>query len=306
MFSRHLPLLTLLLLAAFRQQSVIDCSKCDCSHFPIDTPECVKCCFSTKITVTATSSTSVTGKPVLEKQNQQEEKFKVGKATKINGQVIPGATATVYYRRVEGEQVATRIDELQALPGALVPGHSPSPPDTCEQLAERLRMLGRQVPPVPENAMKIFFGNSEAYSSQERLVVLKFVDEEALVLQRTTSGMFVSFKVHGPDGKLVAQAVDNNLFINLGDAYRIERADTSDLSLYDKEGGLVLKVQFLNPRVIRILGRFFGPNGESINLTEDEETFQSRTSAQFIITHTCFGGGNGVIEMTANGQILVR
>jgi hypothetical protein len=256
--------------------------------------------------VTATSSTSVTGKPVLEKQNQQEEKFKVGKATKINGQVIPGATATVYYRRVEGEQVATRIDELQALPGALVPGHSPSPPDTCEQLAERLRMLGRQVPPVPENAMKIFFGNSEAYSSQERLVVLKFVDEEALVLQRTTSGMFVSFKVHGPDGKLVAQAVDNNLFINLGDAYRIERADTSDLSLYDKEGGLVLKVQFLNPRVIRILGRFFGPNGESINLTEDEETFQSRTSAQFIITHTCFGGGNGVIEMTANGQILVR
>jgi hypothetical protein len=243
---------------------------------------------------------------VPEKQNQQEEEFKIGKATKINGPLKPGAAATVYYRRVEGEQIATRIDELQVLPGALIPGNSPSPPDTCEQIAEHLRMLGRPVSPVPKNAMKIFFGNSEAYSSQERLVVLKFVDEEALVLQRTTSGMFVSFKVRGPDGKLVAQAVDNNLFINLSDAYRIERADPSDLSLYDKEGGLVLKVQFLNLRVIRILGRFFGPDGESINLTENEQTFKSRTNAQFITNQTCLGSGNGVIEMTADGRILVR
>jgi len=167
-------------------------------------------------------------------------------------------------------------------------------------------MLRRPVPPVPENAMKIFFGNSEAYSNEERLVVLKFVDEEALILQRTTSGMFVSFKVRGPDGKLVAQAVDNNFFINLGDAYRIERPDPSDLSLYDKEGGLVLKVQFLNPGVIKILGRFFGPNGESVNLTEDEQTFTSRINARFITHHSCFGGGNGLIEMTADGQILVR
>jgi hypothetical protein len=153
----------------------------------------------------------------------------------------------------------------------------------------------------------MFFGDSEGYTTQQRLVMWKIADEEAFVLQKTESGMFVSFKVRGPDGKLVAQAVDNELFVNLGDAYRLERPSPSALVLYDSHNDRVIDIQFLNPRVIKILGRFFGPNGESITITENEQVFASRTGARLVSHHSCFGGGaEGLIQLRPDGAIWVQ
>src|SRR5271154_1389419 len=236
-----------MLMASLSLGADTDCGKCDCSHFPISDADCVTCCFSEKITVTSSTDTSVTGKPALRDQNQGEKTFQIRKGTRINGKLQSGTTTTVYYHVSNGERVATRIDEMAALRGALAPANSPSPQDTCEDLAAGLRARGVPVPSVPPDALKIFFGDSEAYSTEQRFIVLKVGDEETMVLQRTESGMFVSLKVRGPDGKLLADIVDNEFFVNLDQA-RIERPGPSSLVMYDSHRQRVLDIEFLSPR----------------------------------------------------------
>lgn len=304
---KRLVLSICLLLAAQSLWSDTDCPKCDCSHFPISDPECVKCCFSEKIEVTSLSNTSVTGKPILPEEKQSDETFQIEKTTRINGKPRTGAAATVYYRVSRGQRIATQVDELAALHGALVPANSPSPPDTCEQLALQFRERGRQIPPIPTDALRIFFGDSEAYSTEQRFIIWKIVGEETLVLQKTESGMFVSAKLRDPDGKVVADIVNNEFFINLQGQYKIERPGQSTLVVHDNQRRLVLDVQFLSPRVIKILGNFFGPNGVNFTIDEKEYAITSKSGGKFIFSHSCFGGGGaGLFELTADGRMLVR
>src|SRR6266403_6204559 len=209
-----------------------DCTKCDCSHFPISDPECVKCCFSQKGTVTDSTSTSVTLAPISGNGKQPAKTFQVQKNAKINGQLRQGAIATVYYHSVYGQDIATRVDGPGYSHGSLVPANLPSPPDTCAeisaQISERRKMLGLPpLPAIPADAMRIFFGNSEAYSTEQRLIVWRIGGDEILVLQRTESGMLVSAKVRGPDGQLEAEIVDNEFFINPRNSYTVKGAGTS-------------------------------------------------------------------------------
>jgi len=280
-----------------------DCTKCDCSHFPISDPECVKCCFAQKGEVTNSTSTSLTVKPISGKQPTKT--FQIQKSTKINGQLQQGAIATVYYHIVDGQDIATRVDGPGYIHGALVPGNLPLPPDTCAEVAEQFKKLGRQLPPMPADAMRVFFGNSEGFSTQPRLIVWTIGTDDILVLQKTESGMSVSAKVRGRDGQLEAQIVDNEFFINPRNLFRIQGAGTSSLSVFNPEGQRILEIEFLNQRAIKILGTFYGSNGEEITIGENEQVFLSH-GAKFVSSHSCFGGGEGgMIELTPTG-ILVR
>jgi hypothetical protein len=164
-----------------------------------------------------------------------------------------------------------------------------------------------QMPPIPPDALRIFFGDSEGYSLEQRFIVWKIGDEETLVLQRTQSGMFVSAKVRGPDGKLLANIVNNEFFVNLRGQYHMVSPQPSSLIVYDNSHEEVLNVEFLSPRVIKILGKFFGPNGDSIAISQERQVFTSKKGAKLVSSSGCFGGGGtGMIELTASGQILVR
>jgi hypothetical protein len=279
-----------------------DCPKCDCSHFPISDPECVKCCFSQKGTVTASSGTSVTLAPSSGAENQTAKTFQIQKTTKINGQLQQGATATVYYHTVDGQDVATRVDGLGFSHGSLLPAGLPAPPDTCAELAEQFKMRGLpNPPPIPPEAMRIFFGDSEGYSTEQRLIVWTIGTDEILVLQKTESGMAVSTKVRGRDGQLEAQIVDNEFFINPRDAFRMQGIGTSSLVVFNPQEQRILEIGFLNPHVIKILGTFFGPGGEEITIGEHEQIFASH-GARMVSSHNCFGGGGrGMIRLTPTG-----
>jgi hypothetical protein len=303
----RIVLLAVFSLGALSLRSDTECPGCDCGHFPISDPNCVKCCFVQKGTVTSASSTSVTLAPISGNEKQPVKTFKIQKSTKINGQVKEGAIATVYFRRAEDQNVATRIDGLGFSHGSLVPGNLPNPPDTCAEVFERLRMRGLIVPQIPADAMRIFFGTSEAYSTEQRFIVWKVGNDDILVLQKTETGMSVSAKLRGPDGQLIAQIVDNEFFINSHNSFEIKGAGTSSLVVYSDKGERILEIEFMNPRVIKILGTFFGPNGEKIAISEDEAVFASQSGAKFISSRSCFGGSDrGVIEMSADGTIKVR
>ncbi len=285
-----------------------DCTKCDCSHFPISDPECVKCCFSQKGTVTDSSSTSVTLAPISGDGKQPAKTFQIQKTTKIQGKLEKGAPATVYYHTVNSQDIATRIDGLGYSHGSLVPSNLPNPPDTCEEVvakfAERRKMLGvPPLPAIPADAMRIFFGDSEAYSTEQRVIVWKIGTDDILVLQKTESGISVSAKVRGPDGQLEAQIVDSEFFINPRNSFRIQGAGTNSLIVLNPQDERILEIDFLNPHVIKILGTFFGPSGEQIIISEHEQIFASH-DAKFISHHDCFAGGSGIIELRAPGVVV--
>jgi hypothetical protein len=295
-------------LAAVALRSDTECPGCDCSHFPISDPNCVKCCFVQKGTVVSASSTSVTLTPISGTDKHRVEAFKIQKSTKINGQVKEGALATVYFHRAEDENIATQIDGLGFSHGSLVPANLPGPPDICVESWEKLRMHGINLPPIPADAMRIFFGTSEAYSIAQRVIVWKIGSDDILILQRTETGMLVSAKIRGSDGQLIAQIVDNEFFINPHNSFQL-KAGTSSLTVYSSKGERILGIEFVNPHVITILGTFFGPNGEKITISEDQAVFTSqspRGGAVDTFKGNCFGGDQrGFIEITANGTIRI-
>lgn len=294
------------------------CPGCDCTHFPVTDPKCESCCFAQKGTITSASSDSATLAPIAGKE-QPPKTFKITHSTKINGQLKQGAVATIYYHKSDEGNVATRIDGLGYSYGSLIPGNLPTPPDTCERVWRNLRRLRESEPRptpgplaslpsrMPPNAMRVFLGNSEAYSTDGRLVVFKSGDDDLIVLQRTETGMFVSAKVRDRDGGLVAQIVDNQFFINPHDSYKISGAGTNSLIVKDSTGDRLLDVQFVNPLTVRILGTFFGLTGDKISIGEDQQVFESSLGSNFSSSENCFGGGPaGLIELHANGAITVN
>lgn len=276
-----------------------DCPKCDCSHFPINDSDCVKCCFAQKGIVTDSTGTSLTIAPISGDRKQPPKIFQIRRSTKINGQLQRGAPVTIYYHMIDGQDTATRVDGIGYIHGSLAPADLPSPPDTCEEIREVFKRRGMPVPPpVPADAMRIFLGNSEAYSAEQRLVFLTIGGDEVLVLQKTESGMSVSAKVRGPDGQLEAQIVDNEFFINPRNSFRMQGAGSNSLVLFSPQNQRILDIEFLNPHVIKILGNFFGPRGEEVKIDKDQQLYGSSNGAKFITSHDCFRGGTGgVIEL---------
>jgi hypothetical protein len=283
-------------------QADTDCSKCDCSYFPISDSDCVKCCFYEKGTVTSVSATSVTVAPTSRDTKQPVKKFEIKKSTKINGNLQNGTNATVYYHETAQEDVATRIDAADFSHGYLFPANLPGPPDTCAALA----LSGVQAPPIPADAMRIFFGNSEAFSTESRFIVLKTGTDESLVLQKTESGMSVSAKVRGPDGRVEAEIVDNDFFINSRNSFQIKKARTSSLVVNNDHGQPILDIEFLNPRVIKILGVFFGSNGEKVTIEESEMSFSAGGPGILTMSASCFGGGSSGVFVLNSGGVKVN
>jgi hypothetical protein len=285
-------------LAPLTSLSDSDCPGCDCGHFPISDPSCAKCCFAQKGTVTSVSSTTVTLAPILKEGEQLAKTFEIQKSTNINGQLKEGTSATIYYHTANGRNIATRIDGFGFSHGSLVPANLPSPHDICAEMAERLRMQGHPVPRVPADAMRIFFGNSEAYSTEQRFIVFRIDGEEMLVLQKTETGMSVSAKIRSPNGQLIAQIVDNEFFINPHNSFQIKGGSTSSLVVYSNQGERILDVEFVNPTAIKILGTFFGTRGTKIIISEDRSVFVSGT-VTFDMSGNCLAAVGGVIDMNA-------
>jgi hypothetical protein len=291
-------LAAVLLAFSLGAQSDTNCPKCDC-HFPISDPDCAKCCWYEKGTVTSVTSTAVTVAPILKPEAGSTKTFEIEKTTQINGKLKEGTDTTIYYHKARGQNIATRIDGLGFSHGSLVPANLPSPPDTC---AENAELMGAKLPPIPTDSIRIFFGNSEAYSSQQRLIVWQIDDEEILTLQKTETGMYVSARIRDKDGQLVAQIVNNEFFINPHNSFQIKGPGTSSLVVNNDRGEQILDVEFLNPRVVKILGTFFGKSGAEIVIRDNEQVFIASGRGKIVTSHNCYAEArNGVIKMNGTG-----
>jgi hypothetical protein len=238
---------------ALAAQSGTDCSKCDC-HFPVSDPSCVKCCFYEKGTVTATSEGTITLTPSAASPAGATRTFKVPSNTTIKGRLKVGESATVYYHKVEGRNIATRIEISNYVEGQLTPDSLPDRPDSCEG--------------YDAGSTRVFLGNVELYSSLPEFVPLQMGDEDLITLQETKNGLLVSAKVFDSSGQLVAQLIDNEFFVNKNGAFRLEPSAHS-LRIFGPDGKKIFDIEYANPNTVEITGTLFGPNGGRVSISEN-------------------------------------
>jgi hypothetical protein len=246
----------LFVLVAF--QSADECKRCDCSSYPQPDDTCTKCCFIQKGVVTSKSEESVTITPLPPQPKPAPRTFKLPPHTPITGPLKVGEDATVYYHKVDGQDVATRIDLTDYIEGQLTPDSLPTPADNeCSTM------------PVPDNATRVLLGISGAIAFQYPFVVLRIDGTDIITIQKTKQGMLVSAKLFDSRGRLAAQIIDNHFFVNVKGAFRIENADHHSLKIFDGEN-LLVDIQFMNPSTVRVLGTLFGPRGTHLDVSPSE------------------------------------
>jgi hypothetical protein len=246
-----------------------ECKKCDCYHFPIP-DSCGKCCAFASGTISSVTDKSL----ALSPDRPSDEKvrvFDLGPTVRNRDTLKKGAQATVFYHPDKERSIATRVDVLDTLQGLLVPANEPDPSNPCPF-------------PIPRASFKVFLGSSVGFTSKPPLIALTMKGEDVLVMRRVERGMAVSAKVLSPDGRVVAQLVDNRFFINPDNFFKVERPDEHSLIVYGRDGEKALDVRFLNPTSVRVLGAFHYPGAHSVIVEPDTIHIGRGT-----MTSSCFG-----------------
>lgn len=252
-------LLTLMLLAVpIAFQSADECKRCDCATFPLN-DTCAKCCFVQKGVIASTSEGSVTITPLSPQATAPPRTFKLSRNAPITGKLSVGENATVYYHKVDGQDVATRIDLTDYVEGQLTPDSLPIPPDNqCSKLD------------VPLSATRVLLGKSGFVALWYPAVAVQVNGANLITLQRTKRGMLISAKLFDARGQLAAQIVDNHFFVKAKSTFRLEQTpDQHSLRIYDG-GTLLVDFQFMNPSTLRVLGTLYGPLGAHLDISPDE------------------------------------
>jgi hypothetical protein len=243
------------LVLASTTASAQQCSDCDCYHFPIP-KKCENCCgVATGNIASATNSNLVLSQKEPNGETTKKT-FGLKPNTRKNAPLKVGTPATVYYRKNSSE--AVRVDLVEALKNLLLPGNEPDPP------------LPPSCPNIPPNALKAFLGDSLVYTTTAEAGIVKIKGIDLLDLRRTSSGIAILAKVFSEDGKVVAQIVDNRLYVNPGNFLRIDNPDSHSFAVYDLHQREVLAVRYMNLQSVRVLGIFQLPESPPVVISQNE------------------------------------
>lgn len=253
-----LPVFSLLLISgnSMAQQK---CPQCDCNHIPIE-KKCEDCCgiASGEITSVTNSKVELSERLSTSESVAVKKTFALTPGTKRNAALKEGAQATVYYHR-DGN-VATKVDLVERLSGLLIPSNKPDPPlpNSCGP------------DPVPVDALRVYAGSNVGISTSREITVLSVKGVDLIDLRRTPNGIAISARTFGEDGKIVAQIVDNQFYVNPSNFFRLDRPNNHSLSVYDVRGTKVVDITYINPHSVVILGVFRVPDAPPVVVNENE------------------------------------
>lgn len=136
----------------------------------------------------------------------------------------------------------------------LTPGRSATPSIAFEGIS------------VPVSDVKLFFGNSIAWTSSLPFVAIKQAGEDMLVISGTKDAVTISAKIFDKSGTILCELDENEIFVNEGNVFRIKHTPHR-LTVMDHEARAVLDVEFINQTAIRVLGDYYLRNGLKVRLT---------------------------------------
>lgn len=198
--------------------------------------------------------------------------------------VTVGLIGAVYLRLMSKSEIlgSPAILPLPVLPtipktdtayqGVLKPANHPTPPNGCDHL------------PLPLTATKIIIGdNATALTGNGRMTVLQIRECEALAVERTPDGVFLSAEVNDGSGIPPAKIVNNQIVAYNGEYYSSKQsADLSSIIVKNANNKILLAADFLNPNTIKIKG-LFGCTGKRPVVVEDDHPIPG-----ILMTGSCF------------------
>jgi len=140
--------------------------------------------------------------------------------------------------------------------------------------------------PIPRGAVALYLGNTVSVVTEFPHVVFGVGGEDVLVMDRSGSGLVISFRMFDDAGKAVARLVRNR-FAAVNSTSHVERPSPSNLIVFDDCNSRVLDVQFLNPQAIKITGILTYPGVDQIIISEKYLGIGSSISPP-----TCRSGAN--------------
>jgi hypothetical protein len=159
-----------------------------------------------------------------------------------------------------------RNEEQQSLSGVLVPANDPMPP-----------VINRpsRLPPIPPNAVFLWLGPTMSWTVGFPNAVIRFGQKDLLLISTNRNGVVVTAEFFGDNGNIVAAVVDNKFTINPLNYFTKEHPDRSTLIVRDQKNIEALNIRFMNPKCLRILGRFRIPGHPDVVMTTNEFSFES-------------------------------
>lgn len=121
---------------------------------------------------------------------------------------------------------------------------------------------------VPDDKFLLILGDFLAWKADLPMIVLMQREEPLITLNKEPRGMSLSARFFNADGKIVAEIDRNEIHTNPANFWRLTKS-AHRLTIFNDEAKVVADVEYLNPRTVKILGRFFARNGFPIALNED-------------------------------------
>lgn len=142
----------------------------------------------------------------------------------------------------------------------------PSPPPLPEDAPAEFRKAWEEpkeykFPTLPDTATLLFLGDMTVYTVDFPLTVIRQGSSDVITLDREPEGLSFTARFCDADGEIVSEIVRNQFSLNPGHFKGMVRPDPSTLSVIDGNDKEVFKLEYLNPRAIRLTGDFYTPGG---------------------------------------------
>jgi hypothetical protein len=120
---------------------------------------------------------------------------------------------------------------------------------------------------APDDKFLLILGDFLAWKTELPMIVLMQREEPLITLNKEPRGMSLSAKFFNANGKIVAEIDRNEIHPNPVNFWRLKKTEHR-VTIFDDEAKVVVDVQYLNPKTVKILGRFFARDGLPIALGE--------------------------------------
>jgi len=138
---------------------------------------------------------------------------------------------------------------LKEYEGFLLPANEPDPPSFCTEDG------GPSFMQISRDALKIFIGRNEVFSSRFPYVVLRVRHKDRMVIDRDEAGrVALTADILDKEGKVIVTFEKGHFTVVQSNILDMKRPDRSTLIVRDHYKNEVLNIRYLNKRSLRFSG----------------------------------------------------